>query len=158
MKIEKNLIKLLLVLSLVIVSLCGTACSDKGDEIPNGPVTPPQEEPQPEDEPSEDGSLKPGDDFYTYINGEWLESLEGANPKDYYGWAKELFTAGDAYLEAVKEEMPEYAILGEDVDKCEETLEQSIQMIVNIVTEIFSDIETKEDALYLAPEERITIW
>lgn len=70
MKIEKNLIKLLLVLSLVIVSLCGTACSDKGDEIPNGPVTPPQEEPQPEDEPSEDGSLKPGDDFYTYINGE----------------------------------------------------------------------------------------
>ena len=141
MRIGNFLIKLSIILSLLVAGVYCTSCSEKDNEPTEEPV-PPQEDPQPEEE----SGLKPGDDFYTYVNAEWLESLKDADPNEFYGWQIELFDVAEENLDAVKDEMPEYAILREDLDKCEENLEASTQLVVDIVTNMLGNIKTKEDA------------
>ena len=136
--------KLFIIAALCISSLYFTACNNAEIDDPKFPSG--DEEPQPGDD---DGALKPGDDFYTYANAEWLKSLEDANPEETYGWKKDVSDASDAYLEAVKDEMPQYAILGEDLDMCEENSEASLEIVIKIATDMANNIKTREDA-YIA--------
>lgn len=80
----------LLVLMTLLCSLFLTACTD--DSIDNPSVTP---EEKPEVKPIEndmmDASMKPGEDFFRYCNGKWIDALTvdletEESEKQYYGF------------------------------------------------------------------------
>ena len=90
--------------------------------------------------------VNPGDDFYTFANAEWFASLKGTDPKQTYGWAVNVTSAADQYLEAVKAAMPQYQALQKDIQYCEQNKQTSVGIIPVISDKLLKDVKTKEDA------------
>lgn len=142
MKINKLFINFFIAASLVVASVGVTSChKDNADNTPTLP-----EEPQPENPQPEESELKAGDNFYTYANAEWLESLEGANPAGYYGWFADINETNNEKLNAIMNNMPEYAAIDSSIEKLEENFDEAVAFITEVVTELVGDIKTKEDA------------
>ena len=135
---NKSFIKIIIVLALCWASVSLTSCHHKDIEV-NEPT--PGENPQPED-----SRCKPGDDFYTYANHEWLESVKDITSDEPMGWAFDISNESDENLDAIKDIMPEYEILGNDIEKCDENLEASTQLLTDIVMGMLGNIKSKEEA------------
>src|SRR6188508_2727943 len=54
---------------------------------------------------SMDKSVKPGDDFYKYVNGKWLETATIPPDKSYYGTVVTVFENTEANLHAIVDEL-----------------------------------------------------
>jgi len=55
--------------------------------------------------PAVDTSFKPGDDFYKYVNGKWLETATIPPDKSYYGTVVTVFENTEANLHAIVDEL-----------------------------------------------------
>ena len=132
MTFYKNIFKFFIVASLLVGSGSITSCQDDDidEEIPSLP---------------EEGVCKPGDDFYTYANAEWLQSLEGKDPNGKYNWFKSIGEVNDAKLEDIKNEMPQYQAINSSLAKLETNYEASVAVVNQIVAEL-EKIETREQA------------
>ena len=108
-----------------------TSCQD--DDIDDVPSLP------------EEGVCKPGDDFYTYANAEWLQSLEGKDPNGKYNWFKSIGEVNDVKLEDIKKEMPQYQAINSSLAKLETNYEASVAVVNQILAEL-EKIETREQA------------
>lgn len=160
MNFEKLFFRLFVILSLTLSSVAFTACSeDNVDE----PETPSQEEPAPGDKeeegeeggeeedpkPEEESKYKPGDDFYTYANAEWFESVEGVQVDGSICWFDEIDSAVGEYLKDIKAEMPEYAALYKSLNNIEANQQAAVDLIKEIASDMVSGIKSKKDA-YIA--------
>ena len=124
---------------LVILSLCvasATSCVKDGNNQ-GGTIKP--------------SDCKPGDDFFTYANAEWLESLGGNNSKTWQGYLYDIDRATEAKVQIVQESMSEIKALkqGEANIKKKENIEAATALAEEIVEGLLSNAETKEDA-YIA--------
>ena len=132
MTFNKLFIKFFIAATLVVASIGFTSChKDDAEKTPTQPEEP---------------TIKPGDDFYSYANAEWLESLANANPEDYYGWFADINKKNNERLKAIKNDMPEYEAIDSCIEKLEENYDAAIAFITELVTEIVGDVKTKEDA------------
>ena len=52
-----------------------------------------------------DKSVRPGDDFYEYVNGKWLETAQIPPDKSYYGTVTTVFEKTEANLHAIVDEL-----------------------------------------------------
>ena len=132
MTFYKNLFKFFIAAALLAGSGSITSCQDDDidEEIPSLP---------------EEGVCKPGDDFYTYANADWLQSLEGKDPDGHYSWYESIEEVNDVKLEAIKKEMPQYQAINSSLAKLEANYEASVAMVNQIVAEL-EEIETREEA------------
>lgn len=163
MNFEKLFIRLFVILSLTLSSVAFTACSEDSVDEPENPS---QEEPapgdkeeegeggeeggeEPETPPQEESKYKPGDDFFTYANAEWLESVEGVQVEGSIGWFDDIDSAVEEYLAAVKTEMPEYAALYNSLANIEANQQAAVDLIKEIASDMVSGIKSKKDA-YIA--------
>ena len=91
---------------------------------------------------------KPGDDFFTYANAEWLESLGSGTPKKWQGYLYDIDRATEAKVQIVQESMSEIKALkqGESNIKKKENIEAATALAEEIVAGLLSNAETKEDA------------
>ena len=91
---------------------------------------------------------KPGDDFFTYANAEWLESLGSGTPKKWQGYLYDIDRATEAKVQIVQESMSEIKALkqGEANIKKKENIEAATALAEEIVAGLLSNAETKEDA------------
>ena len=124
-------------LLVVIALFCGlffTACSE--DDIDNSPVTP---EEKPEVKPVEndmmDTSVKPGEDFFRYCNGKWIDALTvdleavKESDKQYYGFfpteIQKIFDKNLSELEypSLKVLTKHFASLANDQAACDDIVE-----------------------------------
>lgn len=136
---NKSFIKFVTVLVLCWASVSLTSCHQKDIDV-DKPTTP-GETPQPEEQ-----ICKPGDDFYTYANYEWLESVKDIASDEPMGWTFDIANAGDENLDEIRDIMPEYDTLANDIQKCDENLEASTQLLTNIVMGMLGSIKSKEEA------------
>ena len=132
MTFYKNLFKFFIVASLLVVGGSVTSCQDDDivEEIPSLP---------------EEGVCKPGDDFYTYANADWLQSLEGKDPEGKYSWFRSIEEMNDEKLKAIKDDMPQYQALRSSLAKLETNYEESVALVNGLVAEL-AEIETREQA------------
>mgnify|MGYP003321986673 CR=1 FL=1 len=86
--------KMLVILSLCLVSAISCAKEDNN----TGETTKPSD-------------CKPGDDFFTYANAQWLESLGTVSSKQWQGYLFDIDRAAEAKVDAVKESMSEIKAL-----------------------------------------------
>lgn len=89
---------------------------------------------------------KPGDDFYTYANAEWLKSLEGTESKVWRGYIYDIASASNAKVQSIQESMPEIKALQQAGANLEKNLEASMLLVEEVVKDLLSDATTKEDA------------
>ena len=89
---------------------------------------------------------KPGDDFYTYANAEWLKSLEGTESKEWRGYIYDIASASNAKVQSIQESMPEIKALQQAGANLEKNLEASMLLVEEVVKDLLSDATTKEDA------------
>ena len=140
MNFYKNLIKFFFAAALLVGSGSITSCQDDDiDDVPSQP---------------EEGVCKPGDDFYTYANAEWLQSLEGKDPNGKYNWFKSIGEVNDAKLEDIKNEMPQYQAINSSLAKLETNYEASVAVVNQIVAEL-EKIETREQPYEANPSSAI---
>ena len=132
MILYKNLFKFFFAAALLVVGGSITSCQDDDidDEIPSLP---------------DEGVCKPGDDFYTYVNAEWLQSLEGKDPNGKYSWYGDIEDVNDEKLEDIMKEMPQYQAIDSSIAKLEANYEASLAVVNQIVAEL-EEIETLEQA------------
>ena len=119
---------------LAILSLCVasvTSCA-KDDVNPGGTIKP--------------SDCKPGDDFFTYANAEWLESLGTAKPKRWEGYLFDIARLTEARVQTVKESMPEIKALKRGGANLKKNFDASIALAEEVVQGLLTDAETKEDA------------
>lgn len=129
--ILKKLFKRLVILSLCVASV--TSCVKDNND--SGPTIKPSE-------------CKPGDDFFTYANAQWLESLGPVNSKQFQGYLFDIDRAAEAKVEVVKESMSEIKALnqaGANIKK-KENFEAATALAEEVVAGLLSDAVTKEDA------------
>ncbi len=121
---------------LAILSLCMASVTScvKDDVNPGGTIKP--------------SDCKPGDDFFTYANAEWLESLGTAKPKRWEGYLYDIDRAIEAKVQTVQESMPEIKALkqGEAKLKNKVNVDAATALAEEVVEALLSDAETKEDA------------
>ena len=142
MAIKNFFINSFVAASLIVASVGFTSCHK--DDAGNTPTQP--EEPQPENPQPEESGCKPGNDFYSYANAEWLESIKDADPKGYYGWSATIQDENTKQLKAIMNEMPEYKAIDSSIEKLEANYDEAIAFITQTVTELVGGIQTKEDA------------
>ena len=132
MTFYKNLFKYFIATALLVVGGSITSCQDDDidNEIPSLP---------------EPGVCKPGDDFYTYVNAEWHQSLEGKDPDEFYSWFQSIEDVNDMKLEEIKKEMPQYQAIDSSIAKLEANYEASVAVVDQMVAEL-KEIETLEQA------------
>ena len=132
MTFYKNLFKFFFAAALLVVGGSITSCQDDDidNEIPSLP---------------DEGVCKPGDDFYTYVNAECLQSLEGKDPNGKYSWYGDIEDVNDEKLEDIMKEMPQYQALDSSIAKLEANYEASLAVVNQIVAEL-EEIETREEA------------
>ncbi len=119
---------------LVILSLCvasATSCV-KEESNPGGMIKP--------------SDCKPGDDFSTYANAEWLESLEETNSPMWQGYLYDIARASEARVRAVQETMPEIKALAQGGANLNKNIDASIALAKEIVNGLLNEAKTKEDA------------
>ena len=135
MMIFNKLFKGLVILSLCVASTTFSSCVNKhgNGNNPQGPTIRPSE-------------CKPGDDFFSYANAEWLESLDNANPKEWYGYLFDIAKANEAKVQVVKNAMPEMKALKQGGANRDKNFSASIALADEIVKNLLSEAETKEDA------------
>ena len=131
MTFYKNLFKFFFAAALLVGVGSITSCQDDDiDDVPSQP---------------EEGVCKPGDDFYTYANAEWLQSLEGKDPNGKYSWYGDIEDVNDEKLEDIMKEMPQYQAIDSSIAKLEANYEASVAVVIQIVAEL-EKIETREQA------------
>ena len=119
---------------LVVLALCAvsaTSCVNEGNNS-GGTIKP--------------SDCKPGDDFFTYANAEWLESLGNKNSKKWHGYLYEISDATDAKVQTVQETMPEVKALKQGGANLKKNENAATALAEEIVKGLLSDAETKEDA------------
>ena len=127
--IFNKLFKGLVILSLCVASINLSSCTkDQNGNNHQG------ETPQPTE-------CKPGDDFYTYANAEWLKSVEGTDQQKWHGFLYDIAEAGNAKVKVIMEEMQEIKMIKQGVANCEANLEASTQMVAELAQGLFADAE-----------------
>lgn len=121
--------KMLVILSLCLVSAISCAKEDNY----TGKTTKPSD-------------CKPGDDFFSYANAEWLKSLEGTNSQMWQGYLYDISRVNNARVQAIQEAMPEIKALVQAGANIEKNIDASIALAEEIVTTLLAEAETKEDA------------
>ena len=122
---------------LVILSLCvasATSCVKDGNNQ-GGTIKP--------------SDCKPGDDFFTYANAEWLESLDGANNQKTYGFFHELDEVNSARVKAIQDAMDEYKMLKQGVAKREANVAATDQFLEKLAADLLTDVDTREEVYVL---------
>ena len=122
---------------LVILSLCvasATSCVKDGNNQ-GGTIKP--------------SDCKPGDDFFTYANAEWLESLDGANNQKTYGFIHELDEVNSARVKAIQDAMDEYKMLKQGVAKREANVAATDQFLEKLAADLLTDVDTREEVYVL---------
>lgn len=122
-------------MALCVASVNLSSCVKNGDNgnKPSGP------------RPSE---CKPGDDFYTYANAEWLESIEGADPQKTYGFYEDVVATSDKRIESVKAAMSEYKLLKKTAANNHKNADAAMQLAEEVTKELLN-VESRED-IYVA--------
>ena len=121
---------------LAILALCvaSTTSCVKNNNDPGGTIKP--------------SDCKAGDDFFTYANAEWLESLGGNNSKEWQGYLYDIDRAIEAKVQSVQESLSEMKALkqgGANIKK-KENVDAATVLAEEVVRGLLSDAETKEDA------------
>ena len=141
--IFNKLFKCLVILSLCVASINLSSChKDDGGNNEEGTT--------------DSAACKPGDDFYTYVNAEWLKSLEGVESQERQGYLYDIAKASNAKLQVINEAMPEIKALMQAGANREKNLEASIQLAEEVVNALLADATTKEDA-YVAMGKAIRL-
>ena len=89
---------------------------------------------------------KPGDDFYAYANAEWFRSLEGVNSQRTYGFLYDIAGEVNDKVQEVKATMSEIQAVERAGANRDKNLEASLALAEEIVKDLLSGAETKEDA------------
>ena len=116
---------------LVLCAVSATSCVNEGNNS-GGTIKP--------------SDCKPGDDFFTYANAEWLESLGNKNSKKWHGYLYEISDATEAKVQIVQESMPEMKALAQGGANLKKNEKAATALAEKIVKGLLSDAETKEDA------------
>ena len=91
---------------------------------------------------------RPGDDFYTYVNAEWLKSLEGTDSEGWRGYFYDIARANTEKVQAIRATMPEMNALQQSGANRDKNLAASVQLAEEIVKSLL-EVETRED-VYVA--------
>ena len=128
-----RLFKGVVILSLCVASVNLSSCAKNNVNGGNTSTTKPSD-------------CKPGEDFYSFANAEWLESIKDADPQGYYGWGHDIDAQIQEQVEAIKENMPAYKTLYQGVANRKKNFDASVQYIIDLVQGMFNEVETKEEA------------
>ena len=119
---------------LVVLALCAvtaTSCVNDGNNS-GGTIKP--------------SDCKPGDDFFTYANAEWLESLGNKNSKKWHGYLYDISDATEAKVQIVQETMSEMKALAQGGANLKKNEKAATALAEEVVKGLLSNAETKEDA------------
>ncbi len=92
-------------LTLILATTILASCAKDPDSAPVPAVAKPAFGSFGVDLTQMDKSVRPGDDFYRYVNGKWLDTTEIPPDKSYYGTVITVFEKTEANLHAIVDEL-----------------------------------------------------